>query len=198
MMDDYNHRMLSRSNKGKRLYLINRDFQLRYTKIAVIVGLCSTLLTLTLILLPLFQLNILRFPNFVPYPFVVAMAVAALLNFFIIAALGVLITHRIAGPMFSLVRHIRAVQLGRLTGPLKVRDSDDLKYLVRNFNEMLEFLVNVVRKDRDVVDSIIEALKRPGSLGVSEAMAMAEGLRDDLEKRLPVKDAGGGTQTETP
>lgn len=184
---------LIQRRKTKRIYLVNRDFQLRYTKIAVAVGLCSTILTVALILMPLFQLNILRFPNFVPYPFIVAMVAASLINFFIIAAMGILITHRIAGPMFSLVRHIRMMQLGKKFVPLKVRDSDDLKYLVRNFNELLEHLSNQSRRDCAAVDDIIAALRRPD--GGTDAAKIAEGLRDRIGGR--VADAADIEKTET-
>src|SRR4051812_38187621 len=100
----------SNTVKGKRLYLINRDFQLRYTRLAVVVGLVSTALTLFLILFPLFWFRIVRYPNFVPVPFMWAIGVAAVLNVLIVAFLGIVITHRIAGPMFSLVRHIHLLQ----------------------------------------------------------------------------------------
>lgn len=178
---------LVKRRKTKRIYLINRDFQLRYTKIAVAVGLCSTVLTIALILMPLFQLNILRFPNFVPYPFILAMVFASLLNFFIIAAMGILITHRIAGPMFSLVRHIRMLQMGKKYVPLKVRESDDLKYVVRNFNELLEHLADQSRRDSAAVGEVVAALQRPD--GAKEALRLAETLRDAIESRT-------GTQAE--
>jgi methyl-accepting chemotaxis protein len=190
--------MLSAPFKGKRLYLINRDFQLRYTRIAVIVGLCSTILTFTLILTPLFKLNILRFPNFVPYPFIFGMAVAAVANFLIVAFMGVVITHRIAGPMFSLVRHIRMIQLGTLKEPLRVRESDDLKYLVRNFNEMVEHLAATTRKDRSRIDGILEALSQesPKTEDLAKARALAEELKADLAARVDLAP-DGGKQTET-
>jgi methyl-accepting chemotaxis protein len=169
--------------KHKRLYLINRDFQLRYTRVAVLVGIVSTALTVFIILFPLVQFRVIRFPNFVPAPFLWAMSVAAVLNFLIVAMMGILITHRIAGPMFSLVRHIRMIQGGRLSPPLQVRENDDLKYLVRNFNELLDYLRVTITNDKAQVDAIAARLADPG--GTEAARALAETLSRDLAARLP-------------
>lgn len=163
--------------KLKKLYLINRDFQLRYTKIAVAVGLVSTALTLFLILFPLFQFQIIRFPNFLPAPFLWAIALAALLNFAIVATMGILVTHRIAGPMFSLVREFRQVQDGRFTRHMKIREGDDLKYVVRNYNEMIDQLAAFARKDLEELDALI-----PGLAG--DSLGKARQLRDRLAARI--------------
>ncbi len=47
--------------------------------------------------------------------------------------------------MYALVRCFRRIEVGRWAGHLKVRDSDDLKYLVRNFNQMVDGLVYTAR-----------------------------------------------------
>ena len=168
--------------KGKRLYLINRDFQLRYTRLAVVVGIVSTVLTLFLVLFPLFWFRIIRYPNFVPVPFLWAIAVAAVLNVLIVAFLGIVITHRIAGPMFSLVRHIRLIQTGRLTPPLKVREGDDLKYVVRNFNELLQYLHDRTAQDKARVEAIAHEVRAAG--GLASALALTEALMAELTDRL--------------
>ncbi len=166
-----------RTPKLKKLYLINRDFQLRYTKVAVIVGFCSTMLTLFLVLFPLFQFQIIRFPNFLPAPFLWAIALAALLNFAIVATMGILVTHRIAGPMFSLVRQFRRITDGRFDSHLKVRDGDDLKYVVRNFNEMVDQLESQTRHDLKLLDELIQSL-------AGDQLAKAQRLRDQIAGRI--------------
>ncbi len=167
----------ARTPKLKKLYLINRDFQLRYTKIAVMVGLVSTALTLFLILFPLFQFQVIRFPNFLPAPFLWAIAFAALLNFAIVATMSILVTHRIAGPMFSLVREFRQLQDGRFTHRMKIRDGDDLKYVVRNFNEMVDQLAAFTKKDLEDLDALI-----PGMGG--DQLGKANQLRSRLAARI--------------
>lgn len=165
----------------KRIYLINRDFQLRYTRIAVLVGFVSTALTIFLIMYPLFYFRIVRFPNFLPTPFIVGMVVAAIINFAIVAVAGIVVTHKIAGPMFSLVRHMRAVQTGRLPGQMKIRTNDDMKYLIRNFNDLLEYLTQTAQADKLKVDAIVGKLDA-GDKG--PALDAARQLAHELEQRL--------------
>ena len=50
--------------KRQRIYLINRDFQLRYTGAAVAVGILSTVFTSFIVLFPLYQFEILKIAQF--------------------------------------------------------------------------------------------------------------------------------------
>ena len=113
--------MDNQNRKRKRLYLVNRDFQLRYSGAAVIVGILSTALTVILILYPLYQFEILRIPRFLPTPILLIMAVAALINVSLVGVLGIFITHRIAGPMYSLVREFRKIEEGTWKVEMRLR-----------------------------------------------------------------------------
>lgn len=166
----------------KRIYLVNRDFQLRYTRVALAVGLVSTVMTVGLILYPLFYLDIVRFPYFVPAPFLIGMSLAAVLNFAFVTAFGIVTTHRIAGPMFSLVRHLHLIKLGQRPSELRVRDGDDLKFVVRNVNEFLEFINHRTVSDLSKLDEILATLGEDD--GTVKAKSQVRELRDDLEKRL--------------
>lgn len=177
----------------KRIYLVNRDFQGRYVRIALAVGACSTALTLILILYPLFYLDILRWPNFVPPPFIAAMVAAAIINFAVVGWMGILVTHRVAGPMYSLVRHCRLIQEGRIPPPMRIRDTDELKFVVRNFNEALAALATKAQKERGMTDGVLSSLlKDHGSADAAtptgEAMARARELRAELDFRLELVD----------
>jgi hypothetical protein len=185
--------MFTGTRPTKRIYLVNRDFQGRYVRIALIVGGCSTALTLVLVLYPLFYLDILRWPNFVPPPFIAAMVVAAVINFIVVGWMSIMVTHRVAGPMYSLVRHFRLLQEGRIPPPLRVRDSDELKFVVRNFNEAVTALAVRAKKERGYTDGVLSALLRAhGSADAStptgEAMGMARDLRAELDLRLELLD----------
>jgi hypothetical protein len=140
----------------KRLILINRDFQLRYVSVAVGLGIVTSVLSAILILYPLFQFEILRIPRFLPWPILSMMIFAALLNVAIIAIVGLYITHRIAGPMFALVRAFRRVENGGWQTELKVRSGDDLLYVVRNFNEMVSGIGQLASKDADALFEIAQ------------------------------------------
>lgn len=166
----------------KRFYLINRDFQLRYTWAAILVGLISTLLTSFLILYPLFVFEILKIPRFLPTPILMAMFAAALLNMILVGCMGILLTHRIAGPMYSMVRTMHEVEQGDWSGSMRIREMDDLGYLVRNFNGMLDSIRQGIEGDLELVKKIKE------SLGPSEQDSFLSDLEQRLEQRLSKAD----------
>jgi hypothetical protein len=157
----------------QRLILINRDFQFRYTGAAILVGLLSTALTTSVILYPLYQFEILRIPRFLPMPVLGVMAMAALLNILLVGFMGILITHRLAGPMYSLVRQFRRVEEGRWYGQMKIRDGDDMRYVVRNFNAMLDAINRQTHMD-------FEKLRHVRELLVSETMNESERIANAL------------------
>jgi len=173
--------MSAESVKRKRIYLINRDFQMRYTKIAVVVGLLTTVLTSFRILYPMFQFKIIRGWNFIPLPFFIAMATAALINFGIIAGLGILITHKMAGPMFSLVRQMRRIRARSFDAKLTIRKADDMRYVVRNFNDLVDELVLIAKEDSEKVEEIIAGMKNSDYVIASER---AHVLLSDIRSRL--------------
>ncbi len=160
----------------KRIFLVNRDFQLRYSAAAVVVGFLSTLLTTGILLIPLYIFEILRIPRFLPTPILLVMAVACLVNILTVGLLGIFVTHKIAGPMFSLVRHFRKVEGGVWYGEMHVRPQDDLRYVVRNFNEMLNGIRGLAKGDLELVE---EALAMP-----DKARENLLGLRERVRERL--------------
>ena len=174
-----------------RLILINRDFQFRYTGAAVLVGCLSTVLTTLLILYPLYQFEILRIPRFLPVPILCVMGFAGVLNIALVGFMGILLTHRVAGPMYSLVRQFRRVEEGRWYGQMKIRDGDDLRYVVRNFNAMLESINKQASHDFEKLRVIREALvsdKLGDSEKLSEALHEIKILDERMRSRLHVTD----------
>lgn len=162
--------------------MINRDFQLRYAGAAVTVGILSTLLTSTLILVPLYQFEILRIPRFLPWPILVMMGAAAVVNVALVGLMGIQVTHRLAGPMYSLVRQIRRIEEGQWHGRLKLREGDDMKYVVRNFNEMVSSIEQRTEHDLARLAAIKSLLDSPGEQAKAKDQ-LAE-LEADLQSRL--------------
>ncbi len=172
----------------KRIYLVNRDFQLRYAKSAMVVGFVSTVLTTILILWPLYAFEILRIPRFLPAPILVLMCVPIVINIFFIAFMGILLTHKIAGPMYSLIRYMRQVERGNYAAVARLREGDELKYVIRNFNCMVESLVISANEDLDMVKKLtflLQALKaRHDEKGLEEALSMIETLEAKYCRKL--------------
>jgi hypothetical protein len=180
----------------QRLILINRDFQFRYAGAAVLVGLLSTVLTTSVILYPLYQFEILRIPRFLPWPVLGVMAMAALLNILLVGFMGILITHRLAGPMYSLVRQFRRIEEGRWYGQMKIRDGDDMRYVVRNFNAMLDAINKQTRMDFEKLRHVRELLvadKVQESERIAHALIELKALDERIRERL---HAGNEQDTE--
>lgn len=118
------------------------------------------------------------------------MVVVALINILIIAIVTFLITHKIAGPLYALVRNIKEVERGNWTAVLKFREGDELLYVARNFNGMLESLVKNAKDDLSLcmqLESRITAMKVANTLSDSEHAKLQEliqRLQGGLQSRL--------------
>ncbi len=179
-----------RPKSRKRLYLINRDFQLRYAGAAIFVGLLSTIMTSTLILFPLYQFEILRIPRFLPAPILGVMVLAAMMNVGLVGLLAIFVTHRLAGPMYSLVRHFRRVEEGMWYGAVRLREGDDLRYVVRNFNGMIDSISRETREDLGLVQELRQQLQEESTdsgkkqADLTEIYSMIEKLEQRISQRL--------------
>lgn len=176
--------MNAKVKKAPRIYLVNRDFQLRYMLVALAVGAGSTIVTLAVVLIPLFHLQIIRFPNFLPMPFLVGMVLAGLSNFLTVAGMSVFITHRIAGPMFSMVRYLHLVKERSAKVPLRVRENDDLRFLVRNINEFFEYLNTQTDADTQVINEVMLLMRSPEIDAQDKAIQILDKLKGDMKDRL--------------
>ena len=140
--------------KPKRMILVNRDLQFRYMWIALIIGTVSTLLCSIVILYPLYEFEILRIKRFLPLPVLSGMAFSMILNLFFILVLSIIITHRIAGPMFALSREFAEISQHIFGRELQLRKNDDLRYLIRSFNEMSLHLKNMTFDDLEQLEEM--------------------------------------------
>lgn len=172
--------------KNKKILLVNRDFQLRYTKAAIAVAIVSTTLSASVILYPLYIFEILRIPKFLPIPILGAMFAAVLINVGMIAFLGVIMTHRLAGPIYSITREFRKVAGGVWGSQMRIRPEDDLKYLVRSYNEMSEGLENICKADIEALGEIEEKLKAAGSDEnlAAQPLEQLTALRNSFKERI--------------
>jgi len=172
---------------AKKIILINRDFQLRYTWASVLVGLTSTVLTGVVILYPLYVFEILRIPRFLPVPILGAMGVAALVNIGFVAFMGLILTHRIAGPMYSIVRQLRRLEAGLWHGHMRLRPGDELGLIVRHVNDLTDALGQDCRADIGALDRLVEALEgsaQAASAEMAETLAAARALRVRMAARI--------------
>jgi len=179
---------MTQYTRSKKIWLVNRDFQLRYAAAGLLAGLASTFITATLIIYPLFAFKILTVGVFLPWPIISAICIAITLNAGLQILIGIMLTHRIAGPIFSIVRQLRIIGGGRWNVQLGQRNHDELGMVVRHINEMSECLTKVAREDLNSLNQIESAL---GMLKVenSQLKIIAE-LIEDLKTKLQQRISG--------
>lgn len=145
---------MKNQKSNKKIWLINRDFQMKYAGAGLAAGLASTVITATLIIYPLFVFKILTIGMFLPWPIFTCIAAALVLNCIIQMFFGIVLTHKIAGPMYSLVKHLRLIGVGQWNIEMRQRQGDELNMVVRHFNEMSDCLVNTVKNDLRELEKI--------------------------------------------
>lgn len=123
----------------RRRYVVNRDLQLRFAWSAVLVGLVSSSVSSFMILLAFWSFNIWQGQR-LPAPVVMTIGVVMLTNVMGIYVVAVLTTQRIVGPLFNLMRQFQEVARHNLTVRAHFRKRDELQYVARRFNEMVDSL----------------------------------------------------------
>jgi len=157
---------MSQSKTGRRTYLIDRGFQLKYT---VLLALCGALIsTLFGTLAYLAELDVhrslteelMRFGGPAADPtlvggffkesattlFVLTVAVTLLMSF-ALALVGILITHRVAGPIHVMTSYVGVLAEGRYPQFRSLRRGDELKTFFDQFRAAIESLKRVEEAD---------------------------------------------------
>ena len=145
---------MPQSNRRK-VYLINPRFQWRFIGFMAVVSLLAIAI--------LFVSNVLFFRNMTqealgaglapdnPYFDFLKEQKSALsmlyfgvsaVAFVVMMGLGVLYSHRIAGPLYRLNQHMKAIADGAEPSPVNFRKRDQFQELVESFNAMIARLKN--------------------------------------------------------
>lgn len=94
---------------------------------------------------------------------------------------GIVITHRIAGPVYKMKRQIRDLRKGSFKVPTPLRKGDELKEFFDAFNEMVESLR--VRQ-QDEIERIDAVLRTLSSDVPKEKLDELRALRDEMAASL--------------
>jgi nitrogen fixation/metabolism regulation signal transduction histidine kinase len=96
---------------------------------------------------------------------------------------GIVLTHKIAGPIFKMKRLFREVGEGKLVLREKLRKGDELQHLFEGFEKMVNALRDTQKLEISDVDAVIEKLSAEGH-GDSAASAALKKLRAEMEDRI--------------
>jgi methyl-accepting chemotaxis protein len=98
-----------------------------------------------------------------------------------IGAAGIFVTHKVAGPIFKMKRHLREVSQGKLDVPWGLRKGDELVDFFEAFREMVVSLRN--RRDADI-EHLDKALTLLEEGDPSKAKDELSALKSELQKSL--------------
>lgn len=155
----------------RRIYLIQKGFQLKYTGVILLFMFIVAWLVGYTIYYTGWLLMGEKLANVYPQGRLVAIMrtinLTLLLRLVLITPfvvlLSVLMSHKIAGPLFRINRFLRSVASGDLSARLTLRRGDELHDLAETINEMTSDLKNRVKKMKGVVNMSkleLEKLKR--------------------------------------
>jgi hypothetical protein len=111
----------------------------------------------------------------------------------LIAAYGIVMTHRLAGPLYKINRHMLDIADGRLYKLWGLRKGDQLQEFFGTFERMHTALRVGVEEDMKLLNQVIAAIQRGGDLSdqvpkLREALtAKGDSLRDASEVTLKLR-----------
>ena len=103
---------------------------------------------------------------------------AAAFSFLLAGILAVVFSRQIVSPIAALTRGTRALAEGRFTERLRVRSSDELGGLARDFNVLAETLERNQQAQRRWIADISHELRTPLSVLRGELQAVEDGVRE--------------------
>ena len=82
------------------------------------------------------------------------MIIQLIIFVFVLCVVTVVLSHRVAGPIYSLEKSIRIIEKGNLAHRARFRKRDELTHLRDAFNAMMEALHKKVSQDRNAADTL--------------------------------------------
>lgn len=187
---------------GRRTYVIDRGFQLKYTLMLVVVG--ALISSLFGGMMYLAHLDAQRAMN--PPPglrdalaradstLVWLMVAITVLMAVAFGLFGILITHRVAGPVFVMSHYVGILAKGRYPMMRPLRKQDELKRFFERFQAAIEALRTREATEAEELSKVVAQFE--GLAHTAEAKAAVEALRGmavrkrDATDRVDVKGTG--------
>lgn len=173
---------------GRRTYVIDRGFQLKYTVMLVVLG--AAISSLFAAMMYLVHLDAERMLPVAPQlqqelarndtTLVTLMVGITVLMAGALGLVGVLITHRVAGPVYVMSHYISVLARGRYPLMRPLRKQDELKAFFERFQEAVESMRSREAKEADELRRAVEVL---APLATSDAAKEALGGLQAMQAR---------------
>jgi hypothetical protein len=180
---------------GRRTYIVDRKFQLKYTVILSVLGALISLMFGGMMALALrdTQLQLQSQGNLSPElvaqtgTLIWLMAGISLLMAVALAILGVLLTHRVAGPIYVMSQYVTLLAQGRYPVMRPLRRSDELKDFFERFQNAIEALRLRDEEESAVIGQVIAHVEKLDlEAGARKSL---EALRAINKRKLASTDA---------
>lgn len=206
------------NHRPRRTYLVDRAFQLKYTLLLMGTGLAIALVFGLWVYqahrqsVALFALDPTLGPEIqaAKRQLILVFAGIAVLMSSALGLVGLLLTHRVAGPIFVMGHYMTVLARGRFPRMRTLRKSDELKHFFEVFSSAVNQLKAREALHAEVLEDAVarmKAARQPGLEPAIDALAAAARERrkalanDDAEPtpyairgiELDVNDSGGST-----
>jgi hypothetical protein len=172
----------------RRTFLVDRRFQLKYTMIIVLVGVAVSALlgffiyrltlenTKILMLDPELQEKVSMFDTAMIFYFVGFVVLMASFLFI----WGIIITHRVAGPIFIISRFLRLIADKQVPPTRQLRKRDEFQEFFDTYTVMVNSLK---QQHRDECESLTRCVAQLRAIGQEKASTVANELNKLAEKK---------------
>lgn len=188
---------------GRRTYVVDKRFQYKYTALlAVLGGAISVLFALLMYFAHLDALRTVLGGR--PPPPEVATQSATLLWLMIAIALmmtlalglfGLLVTHRVAGPVYVMSHYLNVLARGRYPMMRPLRRNDELKDFFGGFQTAIESLRTREVAEAEVIEQVLAqfegAAATPETQKTLEALRQVHARKRDATDRIDIGDGTG-------
>ena len=142
----------------RSIFIINKPFQIKYSLLLALIGLFVSILFGAHIFYFLNQYLVAIIPSYAEHEqikefvqtektkiFLYLVVLSLLLSSFLFF-LGIIVTHKIAGPIMVIKRKMADVESGNIQAYVKLRKGDEFKDLAKSFNSMLDSLLYLFKR----------------------------------------------------
>ncbi len=185
----------STSRPGRRTYVVDRRFQLKYTLLLVGVGVAVTALFGSMMYLV--HLSALRAyaegrgTTDSSAPLVWVMAALAIAMAAALSLVGVMITHRVAGPVHVMNHYLNVLAGGRYPIMRPLRKGDELQRFFETFQGAIESLRSREADEADTLKSAVAMLSPLASTDeVKSLLAQLQAMHDRKRDATDQVDVG--------